>query len=117
MEEESKQSEATETENETDNPEDILFTKKDQLLRKKDEMIARLRVQNQILKNQNVKLEQERLQREDFIRTLLSTSCECVICLEDIKFADRYRLSCGHDQFHKKCLKTWMCKRCPLCNV
>ena len=54
---------------------------------------------------------------------------ECVICCEELQDADalsqknirqgwtRYSLECGHDTFHKKCIRDWLKKKsdCPLC--
>ena len=52
---------------------------------------------------------------------------ECVICCQDInpnignkrrsKGYVKYSLECGHDVFHKKCIKDWLTRKsdCPLC--
>ena len=45
---------------------------------------------------------------------------ECVICLEILADADRYDLTCQHNQFHDKCILKWFshCNShltCPIC--
>jgi hypothetical protein len=43
----------------------------------------------------------------------------CVICQEDLKKKDKcVELHCNH-QFHKHCIKKWICVKesCPLCNT
>jgi len=47
-----------------------------------------------------------------------SESCECAICITDMKSGDTMRLlpNCGHS-FHKSCIDLWLLRRsdCPLC--
>lgn len=38
---------------------------------------------------------------------------ECCICFEELK--KRFKLNCGHDQFHKKCVLSHFKPECPIC--
>lgn len=64
-----------------------------------------------------------KLSQEDFViekcsvvNYLSSEEKVCTVCFEQVEFADKFYLCCGH-MFHLTCIKEWLkrVKICPIC--